>query len=67
MTKHTNEFTFEDAVEMWLLWWSGEKKHRIAAKFDVNVWRVYDVCKYQTLYPGSRNVAAQRLAASVPA
>lgn len=52
----SHQLTFDEAVEVWLLWWDGEYKNRIAARFDVNVWRVYDV-KNGKLHPGSQAIA----------
>jgi hypothetical protein len=60
MARTTSDFDFHGAVEIWLMWWRGEKKHRIAAAFDTNVARVYDVCSYETLYPGSKDIALER-------
>lgn len=57
-SKPSRHLTFEDAVNVWLLWWQGEKKHRIASNFDVNVWRIYDV-KHGKLHPGSEKVASE--------
>lgn len=54
--KPSHQLTFDEAVEVWLLWWSGEFKNRIAARFDVNVWRIYEV-KHGKLHPGSREAA----------
>lgn len=60
MSRTTKDFGFEEAVEIWLMWWRGEHKHRIAATYNTNVARIYEVCSYQTLYPGSGEVALER-------
>lgn len=52
----SHKLTFDEAVEVWLMLWQGHYKNRIAAHYDVNVWRVYDV-KHGKLHPGSRFVA----------
>lgn len=60
--KPSHQLTFDEAVEIWLMWWDGEYKNRIAAKFDVNVWRLYEV-RDGKMHPGSREVAASIRAA----
>jgi predicted XRE-type DNA-binding protein len=39
----TNELTFDDAVQVWLMRWSGMYQHDIAAHFGVNQGRVCEV------------------------
>lgn len=56
VAKPSRRLTFEDAVEVWLLWWDGEHKQRIAARFDVNVARVYEVY-HGKIHLGSREAA----------
>ena len=55
----SHRLTFDDAVEVWLSVWRGEYKNRIAARFDCNVWRIYDVLEGK-LHPGSKAVAEQK-------
>ncbi len=52
----SHQLTFDEAVDVWLEWWSGTYKNRIAAKYDVNVWRLYEV-RNGEVHPGSREVA----------
>jgi hypothetical protein len=49
--------TFEDALEIWRRYWSGDFQHRIAADFDVNPGRVNEVLKGKR-WPGSEAAAA---------
>ena len=58
--KPSHRLTFEEAVDVWLRVWRGEYKNRIAARYDCNIWRVYDVLNGK-LHPGSEQVARQRL------
>ena len=48
--------TFEDAVQVWLIYWKGEFQNRIAARFDCNPARISEVLKGK-LHPGSEQVA----------
>jgi hypothetical protein len=57
----TYRLTFDDAVEIWILVWDGVYKHRIAAHYNVNVARIYDVLN-ERLHPGSR-VTAEKIRA----
>ena len=57
----SRKLTWDDAIEIWLMWWKGEFKHRIAAKFDVNVWRIYEV-REGKVHLGSREAAEKILA-----
>lgn len=52
----SRKLTFDDAVQVWIMTWKQEYKHKIASKFDVNVGRVYDVYN-EKLHPGSKTVA----------
>lgn len=54
----SHRLTFDEAVQVWLAIWRGEYKNRIAAKYDVNVWRIYDV-KDGRLHPGSEAIARE--------
>jgi hypothetical protein len=51
-----HRLTFDEAVEIWLLTSRGEYKHKMAARFDVNVGRIYDVYS-EKIHPGSKLVA----------
>lgn len=57
--KPSRRLAFEDAVQIWLAVWDDEFKNRIAARFDCNVARVYDVLQGR-LHPGSKKVAQER-------
>ncbi|NAZ37186.1 hypothetical protein [Rubellimicrobium sp. CFH 75288] len=48
--------TFEDAVEVWRLHWTGWLHSRIAARFDVNQGRISEVLTGKR-YPGSEEAA----------
>jgi hypothetical protein len=52
----SHRLTFDEAVQIWLAVWRGEYKNRIAARYDVNVWRIYEVISGK-LHPGSEAVA----------
>jgi hypothetical protein len=52
----SHRLTFDEAVEIWLHVWDGAHKHRLAAHYDVNVWRIYDVIGGK-LHPGSESAA----------
>lgn len=54
--KPSHRLTFNDAVHVWKLHWSGEYQNRIAAQFDVNPGRVNEVLHHK-LHPGSVDVA----------
>ena len=56
----SHRLTFEDAVEVWLRWHRGDFHNRIAADFDVNPARIYEVI-YEELYPGSKAIAENTL------
>ena len=43
MTTYT--LTFDDAVDVWFRYWSGEFQHKIAASYGVNQGRVNAVLK----------------------
>ncbi|PHY12521.1 hypothetical protein CSW58_12035 [Caulobacter sp. B11] len=49
--------SFEEAVQVWLRFWSGEYQDRIAAYFDVNPGRVNEVVK-ERKHLGSRQAAS---------
>ncbi len=54
--------TFDDAVDVWLRYWSGEFQHKIAAYYGVNQGRVNEVLK-ERLHQGSKQVAASKRSA----
>jgi hypothetical protein len=56
--KPSHKLTFDDAVQVWLAIWRGECKNRIAARYDVNIWRIYEV-KNGELHSGSEAVARE--------
>ncbi len=58
----SHTLTFEDAVQIWLLYWQGHFKNRIAAHFDVNVHRVYEVLREEK-HVGSREAALNQKSA----
>jgi hypothetical protein len=60
MTTYT--LTFDDAVDVWLRYWSGEFQHKIAASCGVNQGRVNAVLK-ERLHIGSRQIAASKRSA----
>jgi hypothetical protein len=52
----SRSLTFQDAVQVWRRYWSGEYQDRIAASFDVNPGRVNEVVKGHK-HEGSREAA----------
>ncbi len=60
--KPSYKLTFEDAMTIWLRYWSGEFQNRIAASFDVNPGRISDVLK-ERLHLGSKEAASKKRAA----
>jgi hypothetical protein len=58
----TYTLTFDDAVDVWLRYWSGEFQHKIAAYYGVNQGRVNEVLK-ERLHLGSKQVAASKRSA----
>ena len=54
--------TFDDAVDVWLRYWSEEFQHKIAASYGVNQGRVNEVLK-KRLHIGSRQIAASKRSA----
>lgn len=61
----SKSLSFEDAIEAWCLLWEGKFKNRIAAYFDVNGARLYDVW-YGKKHVGSRAIALERIAQKNP-
>jgi hypothetical protein len=55
----SHRLTFDEAVEVWLAVWRGEFKNRIAAHYDCNIWRIYDVLQGR-LHAGSKQVAEKK-------
>jgi hypothetical protein len=62
-SRPSRKLSFDDAVEVWLRYWSGEFQHRIAASFDVNPGRVNEVLKGHR-HPGSEAAARTRKSAA---
>ena len=60
MRQPSYRLTFDDAVEVWRRFWSGEFQNRIAASYDVNPARVSEIVK-EAKHQGSREVAAGTL------
>jgi len=58
--KPSHQLTFEEAVQVVLAVWRGEFKNRIAARYDVNPWRIYDVLNGK-LHARAVDVAHERL------
>lgn len=58
----TYRLTFEDALLIWHLYWSGIHQHHIAARFGVNPGRVSEVIK-ERKHIGSREAALRGNAA----
>ncbi|MCK1480490.1 hypothetical protein IVB27_38600 [Bradyrhizobium sp. 197] len=54
------QFTFDEAIDVWLRRWSGQYHHEIAAAYVINWGRVSDVLKEQT-HVGSKQEAARRI------
>jgi hypothetical protein len=50
--------SFDDAVQVWLLYWAGAYQHVIAARFGVNPGRINEVLKGHR-HEGSRAAAEQ--------
>jgi hypothetical protein len=56
------KFAFDEAVDVWLRYWSGQYQHEIAAAYVINVRAVNHVLKTKT-HIGSREVAASKRSA----
>ena len=56
------KFTFEEAVDVWLRYWSGQVQSDIAADYRINAGRVNEVLK-EHKHLGSRQVAASKRSA----
>ena len=52
----SHKLTFNEAIEIWLLYWDGWFQNRIAAKYDVNPGRVNEVIHHHR-HPGSYEMA----------
>lgn len=55
----SHRLTFDEAVQVWLLYWDGHFQNRIAAMFDTNSGRVNDVVK-ERKHLGSKAEAMRR-------
>lgn len=56
------QFTFDEAVDVWLRYWSGQYQHHIAQDYGVNPGRVSEVLK-EKRHIGSKQVAASKRSA----
>jgi hypothetical protein len=57
------QFTFEQAVDVWMRHFSGQYQHQIAAAYVINVRAVNHVLKEKTHF-GSKQVAEARFSRS---
>jgi hypothetical protein len=60
--KTTYRLTLDDAVDIWLRYWSGEFQHDIAESYGVNQGRINEVLKEHS-HPGSKAIAARKRSA----
>jgi transcriptional regulator len=51
--------TFEEAIHVWMMRWTGDKQHVIAAKLGTNAGRVADVLTEKS-HVGAREAAHSR-------
>ena len=51
------KFDFDEAVDVWLRYWSGQVQHDIAADYRINAGRVSEVLK-EKKHSGSKQRAA---------
>jgi hypothetical protein len=56
------KFTFDEAVDVWLRYWSGQVQSDIAADYRINAGRVNEVLK-ERRHIGSKAAATQRRSA----
>jgi hypothetical protein len=56
------KLTFDEAVDVWLRYWSGQFQHDIAADYGINPGRVNEVLK-ERVHIGSKQVAASKRSA----
>jgi hypothetical protein len=56
------KFTFDEAVDVWLRYWSGQFQSDIAADYRINAGRVNEVLKERT-HVGSKKIAASKRSA----
>jgi hypothetical protein len=59
---HKTAFDFDEAVDVWLRYWSGQYQHEIAAAYVINQRAVNHVLKERT-HIGSKQVAASKRSA----
>ena len=59
---HKTQLTFDEAVDVWLRYWSGQFQHLIAQAYSVNAGRVNEVLKERT-HVGSKQIAASKRSA----
>jgi hypothetical protein len=55
-------FTFDEAIDVWLRYWSGQVQSDIAADYRINAGRVNEVLK-ERKHRGSKQAAAQQRSA----
>ena len=60
--KHNPSLTFDQAVEVWLLYWDGWLQSQIAAQMSTNPGRVNEILK-ERKHLGSRQAAIQNKSA----
>lgn len=56
------KFTFDEAVDVWLRYWSGQLQHEIAADYRINAGRVSEILTEKD-HIGSKQVAASKRSA----
>ncbi|WOH67525.1 hypothetical protein [Bradyrhizobium sp. BWA-3-5] len=56
------KFTDDEAVDVWLRYWSGQYQHQIAAAYEINARAVNHVLKEKT-HLGSKQIAASKRSA----
>lgn len=56
------KFTFDEAVDVWLRYWSGQLQHEIAADYRINAGRVSEILT-EKAHIGSKQVAASKRSA----
>jgi hypothetical protein len=59
---HKTAFDFDEAVDVWLRYWSGQVQSDIAADYRINMGRVNEVLK-EKKHIGSRQVASSKRSA----
>lgn len=62
----SRKLSWDEAVESWILLIGDWFKNRIAARYDVNVWRLYEVWN-EKVHVGSKTAAIEKLMITQPA